>query len=147
MNQKEQSRVAADSGAKVDMPTNRKTLRRFGLTMAVVLGAIATVLVLRDRPVWPYPMGLALSFALFALVYPAALAPVERAWMALGRVMSMVVTAIVLVVTYYLVVTPVGLAMRILRKDPMKRKFDSKVESYWVPVDPEGSASRHDKPF
>jgi hypothetical protein len=46
------------------------------------------------------------------------------------------VSHVILALVYYLVFTPVGLAMRIFRYDPMKRRFDDAAQSYWVVRDP-----------
>jgi hypothetical protein len=129
-----------------DRERNR-SLRKFGLTMAVPLAVIGAVLLWRENPSWVYPMGLSCSFLLFALAYPPVLAPIEKAWMAFGRVMSVIMTHIVLTVTFYAVMTPIGLLMRLFGKDPMARRPDRSVTSYWIPVDPDGPAARPDKPF
>ena len=53
-----------------------------------------------------------------------------------------VVSHVVLAVVYYLVFTPVGLAMRIFGYDPMRRRFDAGAESYWIERDPAESDPR-----
>jgi len=42
-------------------------------------------------------------------------------------------TAIPLALLYYLVITPVGLVSRLVR-DPLRRRWDSRADSYWVPT-------------
>jgi Saxitoxin biosynthesis operon protein SxtJ len=44
-----------------------------------------------------------------------------------------VVSHLVLFVVFWLVVTPIALLLRVLGKDPMRRKFDDFIESYWEP--------------
>ena len=34
---------------------------------------------------------------------------------------------------YFLTVVPTGLILKLFGKDPMRRKFDSKASSYWIP--------------
>ena len=46
---------------------------------------------------------------------------------------GIVVSYVILAATYYLVLTPIGLVMRLCGYDPMHRRFDRKAESYWVP--------------
>ena len=67
--------------------------------------------------------------------------------MKLAHVLSIVMTSVLLTLTYYLVMTPMGFLMKLLGKDPMERKFDRGKESYWIAIDPDGPASRPDKPF
>jgi ABC-type uncharacterized transport system permease subunit len=42
-----------------------------------------------------------------------------------------VVSHVLLAVVYFLVLTPIGLAMRLLGNDPLSRKFDPGAGSYW----------------
>jgi hypothetical protein len=42
-----------------------------------------------------------------------------------------VVSHVVLAILYYLVFTPIGLIMRLLRYDPLSRRFAPKAPSYW----------------
>jgi hypothetical protein len=46
-----------------------------------------------------------------------------------------VVSHVVLALVYYLVLTPIGLAMRVFGYDPMRREFDRSAESYWIARD------------
>ncbi len=43
-----------------------------------------------------------------------------------------VVSHVILAVVYYLVITPIGLIMRLVGYDPMKRRFDPEATTYWV---------------
>ena len=42
-----------------------------------------------------------------------------------------VVSHVVLALVYYLVLTPIGLLMRLFGYDPMRRSFDRNASSYW----------------
>jgi hypothetical protein len=46
-----------------------------------------------------------------------------------------VASYLVLAVVYFLVVTPIGLLMRLLGKDPLSRTFDPGRQSYWIARD------------
>lgn len=50
---------------------------------------------------------------------PTLLGPVNRAWMGLAHLLSKVTTPIFMGVVYFLVLTPIGLVMRLLGKNPM----------------------------
>jgi hypothetical protein len=56
---------------------------------------------------------------------------------------GMAVSFIVMVVFYYLIITPVGLFFRIIGRDSMRRKFDSTTESYWVKHRPSKNLERY----
>lgn len=53
-----------------------------------------------------------------------------------------VVSHVILAMVYYVVLTPIGLAMRLAGRDPMNRRLDREATSYWIerpsgPVDAE----------
>jgi hypothetical protein len=58
--------------------------------------------------------------------------------MKLGELLGRVVSPIVLGVIFYGVFTPVGVVMRLCRRDAMCRSFDAAAPSYWVRRDPPG---------
>ena len=125
----------------------RRELRRFGLVMAAALGVLAAFLLWRHRPAWPYVAGAAGAFAALGVAAPGLLRPVERAWMTLAGWLSVVMTYVMLTLTFFLVVTPLGLMRRLGGRDPLHLKLDRNAASYWVPVEPDGPASRPDRPY
>jgi ABC-type uncharacterized transport system permease subunit len=46
-----------------------------------------------------------------------------------------VASYVVLALVYFLVLTPIGLAMRLLGRDPLSRAFDPGAQSYWIARD------------
>ena len=124
-----------------------RELRTFGLVMAVPLAVIGGLLMWRERVAGPYVLALAAVFTVAALAWPRLLGPIEKVWMGLARVLSVVMTYVILTLTFVLLITPLGLIMRMVGKDPLRLRRDPKRVSWWVPVDPEGPASRPDRPF
>jgi hypothetical protein len=58
-----------------------------------------------------------------------------------------VVSHLVLGIVYYLVITPIGLAMRLIGRDPMQRRFDRSAPTYWIARDPEPAKERYFKQY
>jgi hypothetical protein len=52
--------------------------------------------------------------------------------MAIGHVLGWINTRIILGVIYYGLFTPMGLVMRMGRKDPLRRQYDEAVDTYRV---------------
>lgn len=127
---------------------DNKTLRNYGLTMAVPIVIIAAILLWKGKASAPYFFGLAVLFALLGLALPRILKPLYVAWMALAFVLSVVMTYVILTVFFYLIMTPAGLILRILGKDLLSRKFPGGKESYWVAAHRyDDEIERYSKPY
>ena len=112
--------------------TEPKDIRKFGLIGVVFFGLLAGVALWRQKPLPTYAFG-ALSFLFTAFcLFPASLTPVYRGWMRVAHAIGTVVTAVILTLAYYLVVTPFGLGKRFFGGRPLPLKPDKKRSSYWV---------------
>jgi hypothetical protein len=117
-------------------PPDRRGLRRFGLTVGIVLCALFGVLgpLLRHRifPIWPWPPGIALC--LLAIAWPSSLRVPHLVWTRLGQALGFVNSRIILTLVFFALITPVGLLLRLFGRNAMKPKPSS--ESYRVPSTP-----------
>lgn len=122
-------------------------LRRFGITMAIILAVAAGILPWRGH--WPGPACMAMSglSVAIAVLCPRLLMPLEWAWMRLGRGLGVISTFLILTLTYYLLLTPIGLVMRLAGKPGLKLNWDRHASSYWEPIEIDGPSGRPDKPF
>lgn len=77
-------------------------------------------------------VGVSLVVAIIAFVIPARLKLIYLGWMFAVYPIGWVVSRLLLAGIFYLVVTPLGLALRYLGYDPMQRRFDRNATSYWV---------------
>jgi len=109
-----------------------KEVRKFGLLFAA-LGVLAgTYMAWKGiRTQWIL-FGLAGIFLLTGLVIPRVLRPLYTAWMRFAWVLAWINTRLVLSVFFILVLTPVGLVMRLTGKDLLDKKIDRSARSYWV---------------
>ena len=111
--------------------TPTKQLRHFGLLVGGIFGVIGLwPMVWRHQPMRSWALVLAVALIVPGLVAPRILSPVHRAWMKLGEGLAWVNTRIILGVVFYVVVTPLGILMRLVSHDPMRRKLERTEESY-----------------
>ena len=124
-----------------------KDLRKFGFAFTGGLAVLGSLLWWRDKAAWPWVLGVAAVVFTLAAVAPAGLRPLEKLLSTLFRWITAALTLVILVFTFYLVVTPTGLIMRLFGKDPLHLKRQPDRPSFWVPVEEDGPHSRPDKPY
>ena len=122
--------------------------RKNTLAVAVVLAGLAAWNVYRHRlPAAEALGGVALVLLLIALFSPSWTERFSRGWMALAGALGYVNSRILLSLVYYLVVTPLGLVLRLVGHDPLRRR-GARRESYWIPRQyPRQSRSGFERPF
>jgi saxitoxin biosynthesis operon SxtJ-like protein len=112
--------------------------RAFGFVAASALGLVGLAPLVHGRPVrWPC-LAAAIVVAALAQGYPRALAPANRLWLRLGLLLHAAVNPVVMGILFYTTLTPMGLAMRLLGKDPLRLRLDREAGSYWIPRRPPG---------
>jgi len=124
-------------------PTSRD-LRVFGLLLpafSCLLGGLAFWRFDAPRAA----MGIASAGLTVTLLY-AALPPLRRfiylGWMKVTYPIGWTISHIALAAVFYLVITPIGLLMRLFGRDPMQRRLLPKATTYWVPRASDADASR-----
>lgn len=122
-------------------------LRKFGIVMAVAFGILGALLLWRGREWAEYLLYVGGAFLLVGLVAPKVLGPIERVWMKFAHLLGTVMTTIILTLTFFVVITPMGILLRLMGKDLLGMRGDPSIESYWVPVEEDGPCSRPDKPY
>ncbi len=83
-------------------------------------------------------LGIGLLLLVIAAAMPKLLSPFNRLWFEFGLLLHKLISPLVLGLIYLTSVAPVGLLMRMCGKDPLRRRFDPELRSYWIPRDPPG---------
>jgi hypothetical protein len=114
-------------------------------TFGLVLASVFTVLSL-----WPLragghlrvpTLGVAGVLLVVALLRPALLHALNRAWTILGLLLGRIVNPVVTAVLFFLVFTPAGLISRLRGKDPLRLKPARETDTYWITRHPPGPQS------
>lgn len=64
-------------------------------------------------------------------------------WMIAAQPIGWTLSHLVLGVVYYLVLTPIGLLLRLGGRDPMRRRFDPEARSYWIEREQRSDTTRY----
>ena len=126
----------------------RRELQWFGPLFALFMGLVGWFLVYPIAPIVTYALWIAAG-VLIAVYYamPARRISIYRGWMYAVMPVGWVISHVLLTLIYYLLFTPIAILMRLCRYDPMQRKFDSSVSSYWVQREKTADVQRYFKQF
>lgn len=112
--------------------------RSFGFVFTVFFAIIGLLPLINGRSERLWSLGLAAVFLILAILIPASLAPLNRLWTKFGAFLHRIVSPIALGILFFLVVTPVALIMRLMRKDLLRMRLDQSAKSYWIDRTPPG---------
>ena len=115
-----------------NIKSGEKELRQFGVTLGIILALLGGLFFLRQKDCYFYFLGLSVIFLFLGLVAPLLLKPIQKIWMSLAILIGWFVTRIILIVLFYLLVTPIGILAKILGKNFLDTKFNRNVDSYWI---------------
>jgi len=122
--------VIADELAAVK--SGPRDLRKFGITMAVAFAAIGALFIWRGASEARWLFWLSGAFLLLGLVAPVILRPVQKVWMAFAITLGWVMTRVILVLVFYVGITPIAFIARLVGKRFLDLGFEPERESYWV---------------
>lgn len=109
-----------------------KDLRIFGLIWAAICFGIGFYPAVHGKDLPILPLALGFVFLLISLYFPKALILFYIVWVKLGEAIGYFVSKVILVLVFYLIVTPIGMLMRLFGKDLLNKKMNRKWDSYWI---------------
>ncbi len=132
---------------EINWKPDRRELRTFGIAMIVGFGLLAALAYF-----WWHRPTVALVFAsvggvagLLGLSGTRAAMVVYLPWMAIAFVMGNVVSRVLVTAFFFLVITPMGLVMRLVGRDALQRK--NRRPSYWDDLPPPPDRARYERQF
>ncbi len=112
-----------------------RTLRQFAGMWTLFFGGLACWQgLVRDNTTVAWILaGLALAVGPLGLIKPQAIRLVFVGAMLLAFPIGWLVSRVILALIFYGLITPVGLVLRLTRRDPLCRGYRPDLESYWQP--------------
>ena len=105
--------------------------RSFGILFFIVFLIIAFLLFKDGETLWNWSLIVSLIFLLLGLSNSRLLGPLNFAWIKFGMILGKIIAPIIMGLIYFVIITPIGLFMRLIGKDLLQKKF-SKNNSYWI---------------
>jgi len=129
----------------LNLNPSKKELRTFGLCALAFLALVGWIVFRRSgsMPMGASIAGVGFVLAVLGVSVPRALRPVWVVLMVINYPLGWVITHVVMAIIFYLVVTPVGIIMRLTGRDPMERAFDRTAKTYWKPRRTDSDSARY----
>lgn len=112
--------------------------RTFGIVFAVFFALIGLWPLVRGEPARAWALVIAAAFLLAALVRPRLLASLNRLWTKFGLLLHKITNPVIMAAVFYGAVTPTALVLRMMGKDPLRRRIDRSATTYWIDRQPPG---------
>jgi Saxitoxin biosynthesis operon protein SxtJ len=128
--------------------------RAFGRSLVAGFPIVAAALVFLIRwntgawPAWPLWLGgIGAGIGALCRAAPRLALPFYFFWFGVAGCAGLIVSNGILAAVFYLVVTPIGLVLRVFGNDPLGRKFDRTAASYWMPAEKGVAPGRYFRQF
>jgi hypothetical protein len=105
--------------------------KKFGITVGIVLVAIALVLSYYGKPSYQVFSIIGGLLIIAGIVTPKLLSPFHKVWMALAVVLGFFMSRLILTILFYFIITPLSFITKLLRKDFLDLKLNKDKKSYW----------------
>jgi len=128
--------------------TQKAEIRKFGLTIAVVLVILGGFFWWRGKEYCVYLFYISFAFLFLAITAPVVLKPVYKTWMTFALILNWIMTGVILSLLFYLILTPIGFFGKLFGKNYLNLKFNKHNKSYWITKEiRQGDKSEYEKQF
>jgi len=106
--------------------------RSFGIVFFVVFLFIALYPITYSEDIRIWSLIISFIFIILGLLNSKILTPLNKLWFKFGVILGKIISPIIMGIIFFLVVTPIGLIMKVLGKDLLRLKFNKKDNTYWI---------------
>ena len=124
--------------SKIKISSNRS----FGLVFFVVFLIVALWPLKYEEDIRLWSLVLSIIFFILGVLNSKLLTPLNKLWFKFGILLGSIVAPIVMGIVYFLVVTPIGIIMRLLGKDLLKTNKIKSASTYWIKRDKQDSTMK-----
>lgn len=109
---------------------DNKNLKKFGITMGGTLLVISWLMVRKGHN-GLIPVIISGLFFCAAFSAPLLLKPIYILWMRGAFILGWLNTRLILIAVFYLILTPIGLVLKLCGKDLLEEEINNSKKSYW----------------
>jgi|TARA_B100001093_G_scaffold502287_1_gene555069 hypothetical protein len=108
--------------------------KSFGIVFFVVFLIIAIYPLKNGEDIRIWSLSISLIFLILGLLNSKILSPLNKIWFKFGILLGRIMSPIIMSLIYFIVMTPIGLFMRMMKKDILNLKFNNN-KTYWIEKD------------
>ena len=117
------------------MKNKKNSNRSFGVLFSLVFLLIAFWPVLKtnninDLRLWS--IAFSAAFLILGVLKSKILTPLHIIWIKFGIFLGKIISPIVLAILFFVVVTPIGLLLKVFKKDILNLEINNTIKTYWV---------------
>ena len=127
---------------KTDSKIKISSNRSFGLVFFVVFLIVALWPLKYEEDIRLWSLVLSIIFFILGIFNSKLLTPLNKLWFKFGILLGSIVSPLIMGIVYFLVVTPIGVLMRILGKDLLKTSNVKNTSTYWIKRDKQHSTMK-----
>lgn len=121
---------------EINWQPSRRELRQFAGIWFPLACAVLCMFLYKGTKSWQWTAALAsvgVILSVIAFIIPAVAQRLYVGWMIAAFPIGWTISHLLMGLIYYVLITPLGLLMRLFGRDSMGRKFQPERDSYWVP--------------
>ncbi|MBD1135927.1 hypothetical protein IDH21_05980, partial [Pelagibacterales bacterium SAG-MED47] len=102
-----------------------------GIVFAIVFLLISIYPLINDENIRYWSLLISFVFLVLGLLNSKILTPLNKIWFKFGILLGKIISPFIMGIIFFFVVTPIGLLMRIFKKDLLNLRFNND-KSYWI---------------
>ena len=113
------------------VPVKISSNRSFGLVFFIVFLIVALWPLKYEGDIRLWSLILSIIFIILGILNSKLLTPLNKLWLKFGLFLGTIVSPVVMGIVFYVIVTPMGILMRLLGKDLLKMNKIKSASTYW----------------
>ena len=115
----------------MDSQINKSTNKSFGIIFFIVFFLIGIYPVFFEENIRIWSILISLVFLILGIFNSKILTPLNKIWFKFGILLGKIISPLIMAIIFFLVVTPIGIIMRVLGKDLLNLKKNTE-DYYWI---------------
>jgi len=109
----------------------KSSSKSFGYLFFAIFLALAVWVYVKNQNLNYWLIGTSVVFLVLTLIKSKLLDVLNDLWIKFGELLGKIIAPIVMSIVFFLILTPIGLVLKIVKKDLLKLKFNND-KSYWI---------------